>query len=135
MRAKASHGYERSFLDACREELTYSSEHLERWAVIVAEFDGAIAGFYALGPGEGRAVELEALFVAPGFFGRGLGRLLIGHAIEEARRQGALQITIQSDPHAAPFYLAVGAQRVGTRESASIPGRYLPLLEIDLANV
>ena len=39
---------------------------------------------------------------------------------------------IQSDPNAEGFYLAAGAKNIGVRESASIPGNQLPLLEIVL---
>jgi len=30
------------------------------------------------------------------------------------------------------FYVAVGAKQIGTRESDSVPGRFLPLFELDL---
>jgi hypothetical protein len=32
--------------------------------------------------------------------------------------------------HAAGFYAAIGARAIGSRESASIPGRELPLYEL-----
>jgi hypothetical protein len=40
---------------------------------------------------------------------------------------------IEADPHAEAFYLGRGARCVGTAPSGSIPGRMLPLLEIDLS--
>lgn len=42
-------------------------------------------------------------------------------------------LVIQSDPSAEGFYRVRGAQRVGERESASVAGRWLPLLELVLA--
>ena len=39
---------------------------------------------------------------------------------------------IQGDPNASKFYEAAGARLVGTRESGSVPGRDLPLYEIDI---
>ena len=39
---------------------------------------------------------------------------------------------IQGDPHAEGFYRSIGARRIGTRLSESIPGRELPLFSIDL---
>lgn len=42
-------------------------------------------------------------------------------------------LVIQGDPHAASFYHACGAKQIGAKVSASIPGRMLPLLEIELA--
>lgn len=41
-------------------------------------------------------------------------------------------MTIKCDPNAAGFYPAAGAKLVGERASGSIPGRDLPLFEIDL---
>ena len=42
-------------------------------------------------------------------------------------------MVIHGDPHAAAFYEASGAVEIGRVESQSIPGRLLPLYEIDLA--
>ena len=42
---------------------------------------------------------------------------------------------IQGDPNAKNFYLKVGAKLIGERESASIPGRYLPVFIINLTEI
>ncbi|WP_067619878.1 hypothetical protein [Alicyclobacillus acidiphilus] len=47
------------------------------------------------------------------------------HFMEQCRDE----LTIRPDPNAEPFYLAMGAQRVGEVPSGSIPGRMLPLLQ------
>jgi len=78
----------------------------------------------------GAGLELVALFVTPARIGTGMGRRLMAHAVEAARERGAARIVIQGDPNVAPFYLAGGAERIGERESCSIPGRCLPLFEI-----
>ena len=49
-----------------------------------------------------------------------------------AVKLGAHTMTIQGDPHALEFYRAAGASVIGEMESGSIPGRFLPLLEIPL---
>jgi GNAT superfamily N-acetyltransferase len=69
------------------------------------------------------------MFVAPDALGRGTGRLLFEHTVSEARRLGFTRFTIDADPNAEPFYLAMGAVRIGATPSGSIPGRELPLLE------
>ena len=61
-----------------------------------------------------------------------VGRRLIEDAILAARRRDYDRIVIQGDPNAEGFYLAIGAKRAGERESGSIPGRFLPVFEIDL---
>jgi GNAT superfamily N-acetyltransferase len=77
-------------------------------------------------------LELEALFVEPGRIGQGIGRALIEHAKFTAAQVGASSLLIQGDPHAERFYRAAGGRLVGRRESASIPGRFLPVFVIPL---
>jgi len=132
LRSKGHWGYSQQFLDACREELSYSPDDIRKMTFVVAEVDGDIIGFYALGCLSSTRVELEALFVEPALIGRGHGRDLMDHAKTTAARMGAQTMVIQGDPNAEGFYRAAGARHVGNKESASIPGRMLPLLEIDL---
>jgi GNAT superfamily N-acetyltransferase len=76
--------------------------------------------------------ELDALFIEPEYIGKGIGRMLIEHAKEQAERLGVVKIVIQGDPNAEPFYIAIGALPCGTRESGSISGRQLPLFILEL---
>ncbi len=134
IRSKAHWGYSDEFMEACREELTWSESQIDSpdYEFYVYEAEGRIAGFYALehlGPGD---AELEALFVEPDMIGRGYGRTLIEHAKGRASALGIRRITIQGDPNAESFYKAAGGVRDGQRESSSIPGRFLPIFRIDL---
>jgi len=131
-RSKAHWGYSPEFMAACRHELTYAAEDIERGGFVVAEESGAILGFYALARYAPAEVELDALFVEPAAIGRGVGRALIDDAKARAARLGARRMTIQGDPHATRFYAAAGALQSGTRPSGSIPGRTLPLFVIEL---
>ena len=133
-RSKAYWGYPAEFMQACREELNVDAETIEAEDCFyeVAIKAGRIAGFYAL-EGRGRSIELDALFVEPQDIGKGIGRRLIERARARAAALGAEILTIQGDPNAIDFYHAAGALLIGERESGSIPGRMLPLLEIDLA--
>ncbi|MFF2324588.1 MULTISPECIES: GNAT family N-acetyltransferase [unclassified Streptomyces] len=72
---------------------------------------GRLLGFYALilAP-----AELDLMFVADGAQGLGIGRLLIGHLRDEARRAGLADVRIVAHPPAEGFYRAVGARRTGT---------------------
>jgi GNAT superfamily N-acetyltransferase len=123
LESKGHWGYDARFLAACRDELTVTPEH----RAVVAERDGRVAGFYTLdgGPPE---IELAMLFVAPAEIGTGVGRALWEHATDAAARAGAERVTIDADPHAEAFYLAMRAVRVGEVASDSIPGRTLPRL-------
>ena len=132
LRSKGHWGYDQTFLDACRAELTLRPEEVESQRVTVAERDGQIVGFYALAgdPPEG---TLADLFVAPDHIGTGVGRALWRHAVLEAGRLGFERITLEADPGAERFYLAMGARRVGSVPSGSIPGRFIPFLEFHIA--
>lgn len=102
------------------------------WVATLA--DGSIAGLVVLGPGDRPdALDLDKLFIEPRHIRSGSGRILIAHAIDEARRRGARRLTILADPYAAGFYERNGARLVGEAPSDAIPGRSLPLYEIDLA--
>jgi GNAT superfamily N-acetyltransferase len=131
-RSKAHWGYSSDFMEACREELSLDAADLEHDVVFALESDEVVLGFYALEPISEVEIELGFLFVEPGEVGRGLGRRLLAHACEEARRRGYDRVVIQSDPNAAAFYESCGARVVGVKASASIANRSLPLLEIVL---
>lgn len=135
LRSKAHWGYSQDFLDACRSELTVDASRLgtDDYQCFAALDDDSILGFYALERVSALSYELEALFVEPEHIGRGVGRVLIQHALQILSERGAERLIIQGDPHATEFYIAAGARRVGTRESESVPGRDLPLFEIEIA--
>ena len=134
IRSKAYWGYSDEFIEACRPELTIAPEQFQDtgFACFVAVDGDSILGFYSLDAVSGTKYELDALFVEPNQIGRGIGRMLVNHAIGVLSRKGAETLVIQGDPHATDFYLAIGAHETGKRESESIPGRYLPLFEIDI---
>lgn len=129
-RAKAHWGYDAAFMEACRAELTVSRDDFGR-RLVVAELDGRVAGFAILDTSGDRA-ELVDLWVDPPCMGRGVGRRLWGDATAAAREAGHCELRVEADPHAAGFYEAMGACRVGEAPSDSIPGRMLPVLAMDL---
>ena len=136
IRSKAYWGYSQSFMEACREELTVTDKSLNSADLhyYVAEGEKELLGYYAIEKLNDREFELEALFVEPDFIGKGVGKALIDHAKNLVRKLGGNRLIIQGDPNAEEFYRAAGGKPNGTRESASIPGRKLPLFTVDLAS-
>jgi GNAT superfamily N-acetyltransferase len=133
-RSKALWGYSPEFMANCAAELTVTAACLPH--LFVLETSAGVVGFHALRIHEQRiderAAELEFLFVDPQHVRRGHGQRLLEHAPQHAREvMGVRKIVIQGDPHADAFYRAAGARRVGERASASIPGRLLPVYELD----
>jgi GNAT superfamily N-acetyltransferase len=131
MRSKAHHGYGEAFMDAVAGELSVTRSFIADELAFVVDVGGTVAGFYGLKARRG-ACELDLLFIDPPFIGRGYGRLLFDHAANEARALGCREMTIDADPFAEPFYLALGAERAGEAPSGSIPGRMLPRLRFRL---
>ncbi|MFJ7247779.1 GNAT family N-acetyltransferase [Kitasatospora sp. NPDC098652] len=133
LRAKAYWGYDEAFMAACREELTLDAAAVERASALVAEEGARVVGFAAL-TGAPPSGELDMLFVEPDRIGHGIGRALFERVRDQARAVGLHRFTIDADPNAEPFYLAMGAVRIGSTPSGSIPGRELPLLAVELAS-
>jgi GNAT superfamily N-acetyltransferase len=132
LRSKAHWGYDDEFLEASRAELTVTPDEIDALRIVVSERDGGeLAGFYGLGQDPPEA-DLAFMFVEPALIGEGVGRQLWEHAVVTARSLGFARISIQSDPHAEGFYLSMGAARVGSAPSLSIPDRLLPLLHFPL---
>ncbi|MGG4444184.1 GNAT family N-acetyltransferase [Brevibacillus fortis] len=135
-RSKAYWGYSDEFMEACREDLTLSPAHIENHEVYVLEAEGSIKGFMSLEKdSEQEKWLLGFLFMEPEAVGKGYGKALWHHMVEMAQELDIPVITIHSDPYAEPFYLSRGAKRVGEIASTVIPGRKLPLLEVEIKKV
>lgn len=131
MRSKASWGYSDAFMAACRAELTFTPEKMAAWTVWVAELDGRIAGMVALRM-DGADAELEDFFVEPDLQGQGIGTALMKVFTDAARARGARTAGLDADPNAEAIYQRLGFVTVGRSPSGSIPGRFLPRMEMRL---
>lgn len=133
MRSKAHWGYDAAFMKACEAELTITPERIVQEEVTVAVSGDAGIGMVSLAktqtPG---LLELEDMFVEPAAIGSGIGACLMDHAKERARESGATRVEVDADPNAQGFYERCGYRLIGTSPSASIEGRKLPRLAIDL---
>ncbi len=127
-RAKAHWGYSAAVMAAFERELTLRPEYLGPG--LVCWDAGEPAGLARVSV-SGLLADLEYLFVDPSAMGQGIGQDLFTWAVDHARRKGARRLGIDSDPFAEPFYLHMGAIRVGAAPSGSIPGRMLPRLALD----
>ncbi|MEO7391852.1 MAG: GNAT family N-acetyltransferase [Ramlibacter sp.] len=113
VQAKAHSQYSAAQLDVWRKDLSVDPASIATSPTFVAEVEGEIAGFYSMHHENG-TWDLENLWVLPSHMRHGVGRALILHAAEFAAQAGAGEITIDADPYAQPFYVACGAQTVGT---------------------
>lgn len=131
LRSKAVWGYDTVFLEACRAELSIHPADLDPGLLRVAEADGKLVGIVQLIL-EGSDLHLEKLFIDPATLRAGIGRQLLEWAVTRASELGATRLIIDADPGAADFYRRMGATDAGVIASGSIPGRFLPRLELVL---
>ena len=80
---------------------------------IVAEMLGEIVGFAVVLPRDDGHAELDALFVEPKVWRRGVGRGLIEEARAFASADGAMSLFVVANPRAQDFYAACGFVLIG----------------------
>ncbi|MEU8636036.1 GNAT family N-acetyltransferase [Amycolatopsis sp. NPDC048633] len=85
--------------------------YVDRNPTFAAMAGGELLGFYSLLEDP---PELDILFVADTAQGLGLGARLIAHMLGQAHERGMRSVRVVSHPPALPFYLRMGARRVGT---------------------
>ena len=130
--AKAHWGYPKEWLDLWRADLTITPEIIESAMAYVAECEEKIIGVWVqtlLDPGSDQPMP-GWLFVHPDHMRQGVARALWQALRQEAAARHIGRFVIEADPNAVPFYLALGAQKIGAKESTVIPGRHIPILRI-----
>jgi GNAT superfamily N-acetyltransferase len=131
--AKRHWGYPERWIESWRDTLTIRAEFIAANVAWCAMEDARAVGFYLL-TNESDGLHLDHLWIVPSAMGRGIGRALFEHAVEQARALGGRALEIEADPNAEGFYRRMGAHRVGVTVT-NIAGqrRELPLLRYDLA--
>ncbi len=94
------------------------------WVHVAVATDDTPLGFAVLIPGDGRAHELDGLFVEPARMRRGIGRALVQDACRRAHANGALRLEVIAGP-AQPFY-----EKLGFAATASAETRFGPAVRM-----
>jgi len=136
LRSKQSNGYDVAFMAACAEELRVQESWILKDDFWVAEAaSGDLAGCIRLENGsEAGSAELSTCFVAPEFQGQGVGHLLFEALLSRVREQNLTRVSLDADPNAEDFYARLGFRTIGRAPSGSIPGRFLPRMELELSS-
>ena len=113
-RASLNNPGDRDALLANPDAIALPIEQIDQGFVFVAERDGVVAGFAAVVPRSDGGAELDALFVEPHLWKRGIGRRLVDHIADVARARGANVLHVVGNPHAEGFYIACGFRVTGT---------------------
>lgn len=116
-RASLNNPADREALLAHPDAIELPAQQIEDGLVFVAESSGTSVGFAAILPRSDGDTELDALFVEPGVWRRGVGRALVERCSSEARVAGATHLYVIGNPQAKGFYGACGFREVGTTET------------------
>lgn len=96
----------------------------------LACYDGSLAGYYELQRDDAGDIEIIYFGLAPHFVGRGLGGVLLTHALEEAWRLGPKRVWVHTctldHPAAVANYQARGMQIYKTEIQRSPGGTKMP---------
>jgi len=116
-RASLANTGDRDALLANPDAIVLPVEQIADGHVLVAERDGVIVGFAAVLPRPDGNAELDALFVEPSLWKRGVGRLLVERCADLARGRGSRILHVVGNPHAEGFYGACGFRTTGSVET------------------
>ena len=116
-RASLANAGDRESLLANPDAIALPDEQIADGHVFVAQHEGVILGFAAVLPRPDGNAELDALFVEPTLWKRGIGRLLVEHCADVAGKRGSRILHVVGNPHAESFYLACRFRTAGTVET------------------
>lgn len=113
-----------------RRELEVTPAERSPW---LADSDAGVAGFVASGPtrdegGSGRTAEIQAIYVDPDCWNRGIGRDLLSHAERDLSTAGydeAILWCLIGNQQARRFYEAAGWRTDGGTQTITLGGREL----------
>ena len=117
-RASLSNAGDRDNLLAHPEYLILGPEGLAEGRTYVAEQDGAVVGF-ATWAGTAGTIELEDLFVDPGYLRRGIATALVSCIAEILRARGEERLEVTANPHALGFTAPSVSSTVGSQKQSS----------------
>lgn len=104
--------------------------------IFMAFLNGEPVGCCALIPMKAGVFELAKMAVAPGFQGHGIGRKILAHTIDEARRRGAKRLFLGSNRKlgsAVHLYESLGFRHLKPEEIPPSPyTRANVFMELDL---
>ena len=85
------------------------SDSIEKNYVIVAEVEQLVVGFGVLRMAKS---EIAAVYVFPGFEGKGIGKVLLAELMDEARRLQLTELSCHASLNAQGFYEKAGLREV-----------------------
>lgn len=132
--SKGHWGYDEIFLNRFMENFSVTKEYLERNTSRIACIYEQLIGFYSFSIQADGSLELDNFFLHPSQIGKGLGRKLWVAYCDTAKELGKHEFTLWADPNTESFYLKVGCEKIGVRQSPMMPDRYPPVMRCKISN-
>jgi ribosomal protein S18 acetylase RimI-like enzyme len=130
-RSKAHWNYSSEQIEKWKDDLTISSEYIDKNEVYKLKDGDKLIGYYSFQSADNKKVKLDNIFINPEFIGKGYGKILMNHFFKLVKNQGFEYIYLYSDPNAERFYQNLGFKVIGQLES-SIKNRFLPIMELEI---
>ena len=124
-------GYSSDFMDRFKEIYLITEEFILNNPTYILKNSEIIIGFYGILLNHDE-VSLEYLFIEPTYIGKGYGKMLWDHALEEFKKLGIREFTIITSPDAREFYLRLGATVYSQVDSLISKGNKTPKLIFSL---
>lgn len=94
----------REQIEANPDAISLPASHIRSGLVIVAEADGAVAGFAVVLPRSEGNADLDGVFVEPEMWASGVGRRLVEEASHFAIKMDVALLRVVASPQAVGFY-------------------------------
>lgn len=133
IKSEAYWGYDSDFMEKFKSIHKVTEEFISNNPTIIIEEDKNIVGFYGILI-EKNETSLEYFFIEPKYIGKGYGKLLWNHMVENCIDSGIKEFVIVTSPQAKEFYTKMGAVQTGEIESLVKKGRKVPRLIYTLEN-
>lgn len=130
--SKSYWGYNKDFIDRFMQRFGVTMEYLENNIIKLFYIDARLAGFYNFETNIENLFELANFFLHPDFIGKGIGKTLWDACCQTAIEQGQAEFILWCDPNAEHFYLKMGCEKIGIRQSPMMPDRYPAILKFKI---
>ena len=127
IKSEAYWDYDSTFMENFKSLYRVTEQFISNNETFVIEENKGVIGFYALLIDE-KETSLEYFYIEPKSIGKGYGKLLWEHMVENCKNRGINDITLVTSPQAKEFYTKMGAIQIGEVDSLVIKGRKIPKL-------
>jgi GNAT superfamily N-acetyltransferase len=134
IRSKSYWSYSSEQIALWKDELTITAQYIDQVEIYKLSEENQLIGYYSYLELDDKKVKLDNIFLEPRFIGKGYGKVLMSHLIQQIKDRGFEMIEIDSEPYAEKFYQKIGFRVTGQLES-SIKNRFLPIMELDVKSI